>query len=98
MSYTTDPKDPRLQNIGEDGKQEVYVVLSEEERGKGFIRPLRRSYVHDTCGVETKMGLPLCETYARNPKFYGATYCVGCKKHFAVGQFKWSEDSQIVGS
>ncbi len=28
------------------GQQRAYVVLSEEERAKGFVRPLRRSYVH----------------------------------------------------
>jgi hypothetical protein len=43
------------------------------------------------------MGLVLSETYARNPKFYGATYCVECQAHFPVGEFKW-EDGTIVGS
>jgi hypothetical protein len=76
----------------------VYLVLSEEERAKGFVRPLRRSYVHDACGTETKMGLPLCETYARDPSFYGATYCVGCGMHKPVSEFKWSEDGERVGS
>lgn len=28
------------------GQQEGYVVLSEEERAKGFVRPVRRSYRH----------------------------------------------------
>lgn len=28
------------------GQQKAYVVLSEEERAKGFVRPVRRSYVH----------------------------------------------------
>lgn len=28
------------------GQQKGYVVLSDEERAKGFARPLRRSYVH----------------------------------------------------
>lgn len=28
------------------GQQKGYVVLSDEERAKGFVRPVRRSYVH----------------------------------------------------
>lgn len=28
------------------GQQEGYVVLAEEERAKGFVRPVRRSYRH----------------------------------------------------
>lgn len=29
-----------------NGQQLAYVVLTEEERAKGFVRPLRRSYKH----------------------------------------------------
>lgn len=47
---TTDPNDPRLKRGSADDKpvpqNEVYLVLSEEERAKGFIRPVRRSYIH----------------------------------------------------
>lgn len=50
------------------------------------------------CGVETSMGLPLSETYARDPKFYGATYCVGCHRHYPVAEFVWSKDGEVVGS
>lgn len=46
MSTTNDPNDPRLKNIGPDGMQESYLVLSEEERARGFVRPVRRSYRH----------------------------------------------------
>jgi len=102
MSLTTDPNDPKLTRYTEPEKPgpqaEVYLVLSEEERAKGFVRPVRRSYTHSKCGFSTKMGLALCETYARNPKFYGATYCCGCSAHFPVSEFKWDEDGQIVGS
>ena len=101
MGLTTDRNDPRLGH-GVDSEpreqHEVYLVLSDEERAKGFVRPLRRSYIHDTCGVQTHMGLALCETYARDPKFYGATYCCGCSKHLPVAEFKWAEDGQVVGS
>src|SRR5262245_18589132 len=33
------------------------------------------------CGTITTMGRALSETYARDPSFYGATFCCGCNKH-----------------
>lgn len=95
---TTSSVEARSSGIREDGQQEKYVVLSKEERDKGFVRPLRRSYVHDTCGALTHMSLPLCETYARDPKFYGGTFCAKCREHFPVAEFKWDEDGETVGS
>jgi hypothetical protein len=101
MSYTTDPNDPRL-GRGIDEKQipqhEVYLILSDEERAKGFVRPVRRTYIHTKCGTATTMGLALAETYARDPKFYGATYCCGCRKHLWVDEFTWDGTDQKVGS
>ena len=41
------------------GQQKGYVVLSEAERAKGFVRPVRRAYRHTTCGAVTTMGLAL---------------------------------------
>jgi hypothetical protein len=152
MSLTTDPNDPRLPKgaIGvKESQHDVYLVLSDEERAKGFVRPVHRSYVHvgqqptyplrdltedeqvrhnngahqyakyevypesrlplagrywtqkqldkKECGAVTTMGLALCETYARHPKFYGATYCCGCGGHYPVAEFKWP-DGSVVGS
>ena len=102
MAGTTDDRgDPRLGRGVNDTpvpQNDVYLVLSEEERAKGFVRPLRRSYRHNSCGVVTTMGLKLCETYARDPKFYGATYCTGCSMHRPVAEFNWIEDGAEVGS
>lgn len=148
MPITDDPNDPRLKrsSLDEKGQHEVYLVLSEEERAKGFVRPYRDSYVHmgirpkyptrplwdeeksgeefgyvayeeypeseapkvgrywtlaelnSGCGTVTKMGRALSETYARDPKFYGATYCCGCQKHLRVEEFVWDADGQVVGS
>ena len=147
---TTNPNDPRLGHGADDSpvpQQSVYLVLSEEERSKGFIRPFRDSYRHvgkrpkfplreltdeekehfgseytmfevypaemapktgrywtqkqleqTGCGTVTKMGRELSETYAVNPKFYGSTYCVGCKMHRPVDEFVWDADNQVVGS
>ena len=151
MSLTTDPSDPRLGRgtDAEPGPQnDVYLVLSEEERARGFTRPLYRAYIHrgtqgprfpvrdltdgeqeryaacgyvgyeeyplddhpvtgrvwtqaqldnagKGCGTVTTMGLALCETYARDPSFYGATYCVGCRLHRPVGkhgEFTWVDE------
>lgn len=136
------------------GLQKGYVVLSAEERAKGFIRPVRRSYRHvgpsgpryplrdltydetvryvDTkhvkfeeypasespvtgrywtqqaldhvgkgCGIVTTMGQALAETYAREPGFYGGTFCVGCRTHFPVGrdgEFVWDGTVERVGT
>lgn len=126
------------------------ALLSDEERAKGFVRPVRRSYVHigqRACGkpkklegrpgdyvcsddpghagectswmpapmtdvgvrrlVErsllggcdglTTMAQAIAETYARDPGFYGATYCCTCMKHLPVSEFRW-EDGSEVGS
>jgi hypothetical protein len=152
MSLTDDPKDPRLTR-GVDSapvaQAPAYLVLSEEERAKGFVRPVRDSYRHagkpgpsfplrdltaeeavyagdfiafevypdsmaprtgrfwsqadldavgKGCGAVTTMARPLAETYAREPRFYGATYCVGCCMHKAVAEFRWVADGSVVGS
>lgn len=158
MSLTTDKNDPNLKKTKENGQQESYVVLSEEERAKGFVRPVRNSYVHigrnyngtdvvvldepyqpdngktyfatyvtlrneagkaigwgyltgpqldeyydnegfvGGCGTLTEMGRPIAETYAREPSYYGSTFCVGCKKHIDVNEFTWEGTNEKVGS
>jgi hypothetical protein len=101
MSYTTDRNDPKLgHGVDEDPipQHEVYLVLSEEERAKGFVRPVRRTYIHTKCGVATTMGFALAETYAREPKFYSSTYCCGCMKHLDVNEFVWNGTNERVGS
>jgi hypothetical protein len=83
------------------GQQKAYVVLTKEERAKGFVRPVRRTYVHQTCGTATTMSQDLAETYARDPKFYGGTFCAHCREHFPVGengQFVWGDDGSKVGT
>jgi hypothetical protein len=101
MSVTSDPNDPRIRR-GEDKEpteqHEVYLVLSEEERAQGFVRPVRISYVHVKCGVLTTMGRAIAETYARNPKFYSRTYCVSCRMHLPVDEFVWDGTTEKVGS
>lgn len=96
---TNDPNDPALghgSNSEPVPQNEAYLVLSDEERAKGFVRPVRQKYVHAIelggCGAVTTMSLPIAETYARDPHFYGSTYCVGCRMHRPVGEhgeFVW---------
>jgi hypothetical protein len=153
MSLTTDPNDPRLgHGVDESPKPQnkTYLVLSEEERAKGFIRPVRQTYRHvgnggpkhptraltdeeqerfkafryvryepypvsetavcgkywtqaeldqaKGCGCTTTMAFPLAQTYARDPKFYGSTYCCECSRHLPVREFVWDGTDEVVGS
>ena len=160
MSLTTDPKDPCLNTPKGEGQQnKCYIVLSEEERAKGFIRPVRCTYIHagrlieleegtlremtqeekkrhnkygkiyshfleypvsklplvgkhmtqeevdnigkriGGCGTKTTMAIEIAETYARDPKFYGLTWCMNCGEHINVNEFIWDDGSnETVGS
>lgn len=154
---TTDPTDPRLTRGNDETpvpQAEVYIVLSEEERAKGFVRPVRTKYLHvgtagpryplqdltpeqvervagslyakyepypqpnpdgssalgrywtqaqldavgKGCQTVTTMGRALAETYARDPSFYGGTYCVHCSMHRPVGadgEFVWDDGTRV---
>ncbi len=102
MGLTTDPKDVRLTHYTgpeDPGPQaDVYLVLSDEELAKGYVRPYRDRYRHAKCGTVTTMGEKLSLTYARQPSFYGATYCFGCQAHFPVSEFTWTNGGTVVGS
>jgi hypothetical protein len=101
MPETTDRNDPRLSHGADDepvDQAAAYLVLSEEERAKGFVRPVRTSYKHLTCGSVTTMSVGIAETYAREPHFYGATFCATCRMHRPVGlsgEFEWLDGSKV---
>lgn len=111
MGITSDRNDPRL-SYGTDTEPvkqaEAYLVLTEKERKKGWVRPFRDSYIHQYvdlvtgrqggCGVVTYMGREIAETYAKDPQFYGATYCMGCRMHLPVSEFLWDGTYEVVGS
>lgn len=85
------------------GQHTSYWILTEEERARGFVRPVRVAYKHKTCGGVTTMALAIAETYASDPKFYGATFCTSCRAHLPVSQFVWldahlHETNEEVGS
>ena len=123
---TTDGRpvaDARASQTNETGQHASYIVLCEEERKKGFVRPYRDAYKHvgrlemiisdgreradqpheythrvGGCDTVTTMGRALSETYARDPSFYGATFCCACNRHLPVSEFVWTADGQPVGS
>lgn len=104
MPLTTDRNDPELGHGSDDKpkpQNDKYLVLSEEEIAKGFVRPVRTSYRHLTCGTVTTMPQKIAETYAADPKFYGSTYCCGCGMHRPVGwdgEFVWDGTDEKVGT
>lgn len=104
VGVTSDRRDPRLGHGVDEApvdQNDVYLVLDDAERSRGFVRPLRRSYKHTGgCGTVTTMGEAIAETYAREPHFYGATYCCGCLMHRPVGEageFHWIERDGSLG-
>ena len=99
---TTKRSDPGLHILKPDGQQETYLVLSGEERQKGFVRPVRFTYMHIACGGKTTINSrAIAETYARNPAFYTGTFCVQCRAHFplkdaaGIPAFLWHDQSYV---
>jgi hypothetical protein len=84
-----------------DGQMAGHWVLSEEDRTKGYVRPVRVSYRHNVCGVVTMMPLACAQTYAVNPRYYGSTWCCGCRAYLPVGEhgeFVWDGTAEKVGT
>lgn len=87
---TTDPNDPRLGH-GEDKEpvpqNKAYLVLSDEEILKGFIRPFRKSYRH--IGDMPQHGLrDLTEEEKERFKAFG---------YVAYEKYPTNEDDSILG-
>lgn len=90
MGVTDDRDDYRLGHGVDEvpvPMNDVYLVLSEEMRAGGFVRPVITDYQHEYCGTITTMNQAIAETYAKQPWFYGSTYCVKCAMHRLVGEF-----------
>ena len=92
-----------------DGQHADHWVLCEADRAKGFVRPVRMSYEHvgipgpngKGCGTVTRMPRACAETYARQPGYYGATFCCGCGTYLPVGadgEFVWEGTTERVGT
>ena len=93
---------PEHRRLKANGQQEGYVVLAEEERAKGFVRPLRGKYIHLKCGGTTTVNSQtLIESMARDPSFYSGTFCCHCRAHFPIGEngeFVWANTNEKVGT
>lgn len=156
MSYTTDKNDPRLNQVKDNGQNKAYLIMTDEELSKGYVRPFRDTYIHKGrkyenapvllsenhtfqdrvyiatipvlkdedgkvigssyltkkeydqwyetggfiggCGGKTTMARKIAETYAVNPKYYGATFCAFCGQHLSVNEFVWDGTDELVGS
>ncbi len=79
------------EQTGTEGQYKSYVVLCPDERKKGFVKPVRHTYRHRVCGSMTSMGQALAETFARDPWFYGGTFCVSCNVHKPLTEFEWAD-------
>lgn len=77
---------------------DVDSTLSAAERSQGFVRRLRHTYRHQTCGGITTMGPALAEAFARDPKCFSGAFCVTCRAHCAVAEFTWEKDGKAVGT
>jgi hypothetical protein len=88
------PTKVRAEQVNETGQHKSYLILCDRERAKGFVKPYRNSYRHRTCGAVTTMGRSIAETYARDPYFYGATFCVTCNVHRPLAEFTWEPDGE----
>lgn len=79
------PEDGSHTSLKENGQQEGYVVLSPEERAKGFVRPYRDSYVH--AGKKLRGNL---EKLSPPGYFSEATE----KRYAAIDRFELSDGSK----
>ncbi len=79
------PVTPDHKEIMTNGQQKGYVVLSEEERAKGFVRPVRTSYRHVGVAAPKYPLLDLTED----------------QKHFAASGYvkyeKYPDGSSVLG-
>lgn len=100
MKTLTDggPVTPEHRELKLNGQQKDYVVLSELDRAKGFVRPIRYVYTHLNCNTDTKMAISIAETYAREPSFYSGTFCINCAVHRPLSEFVWKDTNETVGS
>ena len=88
--------------VDENTEHAAFNYISFEEYPKSdspvIGRFWTRTQLESGCGSMTSMGLALAETYARDPSYYGATFCCKCGGHFPVAEFVWDGTSEIVGS
>jgi hypothetical protein len=97
LGLTDEGPDERAKGFVRPYRDSYKHVGAEQELVLDDSRPSHRVRTGG-CGTVTTMGRALSETYARDPKFYGATFCCGCNRHLPVSEFVWTVDGQQVGS
>lgn len=80
------------------GTADVGRPLTSDQLAKGFIRPIKRWYMHNVCGTITSMSNEQAEKFARVPQAFRDTYCVQCQENRPVDEFIWVDDGSQVGS
>ena len=76
----------------------VYEKYPEDDESPVTGRFWTKEQLNSGCGSTTIMNIGFAETYARNPSFYGSTFCANCGKHFPVGEFVWDGTVEKVGT
>jgi len=77
-------------------KYEEYPKSADE--GDPLGRFWTEAQLNSGCGTETTMAQSIAETYARDPSYYGSTFCMACSDHLPVEQFVWLDDGSKLGS
>lgn len=90
MTDDPPPEDFDYGERKEDGQFENYPTTDEGD----FVQSVRDTYVHEECGTSTTMLGDLPESIARNPTYYGKTFCTTCGKHVPVEEVHWEEDGE----
>lgn len=94
----TDDPPPEDFDYGErrdDGQFENHPTIDEGE----FEQEVRERYIHEACGGETVMKRHIAESVARDPEYYGSTFCSKCGDYYPVEEFHWKEDGEpwVIG-
>ncbi len=81
-------------------KFEEYPESERPTTGRFWTQPELDS-INKGCGTITNMPRSIAETYAKQPGFYGSTFCCGCSDYIRVGrngEFVWLDDGTRVGT
>ena len=98
------PTNPLLDLTDEEKKQYSdcgYVKFEKYPRSESSSvvgRFWTQEQLNSGCNTNSKMASAIAETYARDPKFYGSTFCCQCGSHFSVKEFIWKGTNERVGS
>jgi len=74
----------------------AFEVYPENESPKTGRFWTHKDLDNQSCGVVTKINKSISETYARDPWFYGATYCCRCNMHRPLDEFVWEPDGESM--